>query len=284
MGNAVRHGKHRDSNTHKIMEKMHKGLFASPAEATQQSAKDGKKSHSAANNQKKTKTQQDENAAKTVDSSTKKEEKKKKKKRTSTEPRKGRKQSFTKFMPNYIPTVPIDDSLCGIYDAVEHEDPYGGYYDGKSFKPIDEDLSALCDAVEQEDPRGGMCDSYKPRDALHDGKSFIPIDEALVALCDVIEDQEFDISRQQPQHVKPAAMVSAKIPAKPAEKYIRTQPYKGGRHVTNTNRRYDGTHDNIYYYDNPDTVHHHHHVHLDQQHGDNYMYSDNTGGNNHNGD
>lgn len=131
MGNSMGHDRHRDSTTRKMVEKMHKGLFASPAQATKQSAKDETKTHKSTSStnkhQQKNKAnpQQGGNAAKTSDSPTKKG-RKKKNKRTSTEPRKGRKESFSKYMPNYVPTVPIDETLGGAYDAVEHETPTAG--------------------------------------------------------------------------------------------------------------------------------------------------------------
>jgi hypothetical protein len=49
---------------------------------------------------------------------------KKKNKRTSDQPRKGRKESFSKYIPGYVATNPIDDELGGLFDAVEYNDPY----------------------------------------------------------------------------------------------------------------------------------------------------------------
>ncbi|KAL3657676.1 hypothetical protein V7S43_017478 [Phytophthora oleae] len=69
---------------------------------------------------------------------------KKRNKRPSDGPRKGRKESFTKYIPGYIPpdteeekeegyikyvpgqglTVPIDDALGGLFDAADYVDPY----------------------------------------------------------------------------------------------------------------------------------------------------------------
>ncbi|KAG6577911.1 putative cdc2-related protein kinase 1 [Phytophthora cinnamomi] len=249
MGNAVRHGRHSDSNTRKMVEKMHQGLFASPDQATKQSAKDGSKKQGGARSgdkstgqmKKKGNTNQREDTVKAAGSSAKKR-RKKKTRPTSTEPRKGRKESFTKYMPNYVPTVPIDDTLGGVYDAVEHEDPHHGYYDGKTFTPIDETLAAL---------------------------------------CDVVEDEQLDTSTQHLRGVRPTTALPIKMPARSTQNPIRAQTYQERRYCSDatsvhTNDRYYGTYDNIYYYDNPDTVqnHHHDHHHGDNCAGDNYHNSD----------
>ncbi|KAG1695042.1 hypothetical protein DVH05_020971 [Phytophthora capsici] len=51
--------------------------------------------------------------------------KKTRKQRHLDGPRKGRKESFTKYIPGYVPTVPVEDpELFGVFDAVEYVDPY----------------------------------------------------------------------------------------------------------------------------------------------------------------
>ncbi|GMF28060.1 unnamed protein product [Phytophthora fragariaefolia] len=245
MGNTLKHGRNRDPSVIKMVEKTNKGLYSSP----QVTSKGDKKTNACSNQEIKRNPQQQQTSNKKTALSTKRENKKNK--CISTEPRKGRKQSFTKFMPHYVHTVPIDDALGGVYDAVEHEDPHGGYYDGKSYVSIDEALLELCDVVEDEAPRG--CMNGKDR-------SVVPIDETLSGLGGTVEDESLAISTQQQQHTSITGNIN--MSAKPTEKCTRTRPYKPQRitseavSIHSNNSRYYGTYDNLYYYDNPDAGHH----------------------------
>ncbi|KAL3657675.1 hypothetical protein V7S43_017477 [Phytophthora oleae] len=55
------------------------------------------------------------------------DKKKKKKQHQFDGPRKGRKESFTKYIPGYVPTVQVEDpELFGVFYAAEYVDPYTG--------------------------------------------------------------------------------------------------------------------------------------------------------------
>ncbi|KAH7480027.1 uncharacterized protein KRP23_6810 [Phytophthora ramorum] len=244
--NASRRSKRSDQKILEKIEKMNKGPYASPCPPTKsnvntkQSLKHEKRGRTAANaaltgtNPKKTKeaTHQPQKTSK-----------RKKNKLTSAEPRKGRKEGYRLY-------VPIDDALCGLYDAAEHEghndgaplvpldtgvaDPKGVFRDGKSsYEPIEEGLSGLYDAF---DPNGGCFDgkSYlsiddtfaglydaagceDPQDGLYDGKSYVPIDDTLSALCNVVDDEApHNSSMPQPQQNANAATSPTKEPANPS--------------------------------------------------------------------
>ncbi|GMF37398.1 unnamed protein product [Phytophthora lilii] len=120
MGNSAgRHIRDRD-----VIDKMHKGLYATGPANTKHPAKtDAKTIKKTPNSTEQGKKKKGNTQQKAAGASTKKG-KKSKAKGDPTQPRKGRKESFSKYIPGYFPTVPIDEGLGGLFDAAEYEDPY----------------------------------------------------------------------------------------------------------------------------------------------------------------